>query len=355
VPKTLSGFWINALLILCSLLLCFAVLESGVRFFDITRATPPIRHEKNPDQLVSFVAGSERLYETEEFRIVIKANRFGRRDREWTESMIRDPRNILFIGDSMVAGDAVAYEATIPTQIESRIAKTGITREVFNFGIPGGQPPDYVELMDIALAHGIRAETVIVGLFVGNDFYPSVLDPQEPTLPTPPPTWELRSELWRLLRFRVSNSTRIIGWFMTLGQMTGVDVYGTAGSYVYLREQTAQQQAVFQNILAFVKEIKERCDDNGSTLFVVAIPNKIQVENAEDLNNSIYDGAKPNRLILEYCEKIGLECLDLLPVLRSAHSEGKALLYFPIDRHLTPTGTGIVADAIVDFLAAVGS
>ena len=128
----------------------------------------------------------------------MKANRFGRRDHEWTESMLRDPRNILFIGDSMVAGNAVADEATISTQIESRSAESGMAREVFNFEIPGGQPPDYVELMDIALAHGIRAETVIVGLFVGNDFYPSVLDPSEPTkptLPTPPSTWELRSEL----------------------------------------------------------------------------------------------------------------------------------------------------------------
>lgn len=85
------------------------------------------------------------------------------------------------------------------------------------------------------------------------------------------------------------------------------------------------------------------------------IPNKIQVENTRELTDSIFDAAKPNRLISEYCAEIGLPCLDLLPVMADAHAQGGGPLYFPIDRHFTPKGYALAADALFDFLVRSGA
>jgi hypothetical protein len=59
----------------------------------------------------------------------------------------------------------------VPTQIERIFADAGQSVEVFNFGMPDGYPGTYALLLDDALSAGFAAETIVVGTFVGNDFY----------------------------------------------------------------------------------------------------------------------------------------------------------------------------------------
>ena len=119
---------------------------------------------------------------------------------------------------------------------------------------------------------------------------------------------------------------------------------------MYLRKHTEKQAALFRDILSHVGKMKDACDQTGRDLYAVLIPNKIQVENTSDLTNDVFDAEKPNRLISEYCAEIGIPCLDLLPVMAAAQARGAGPLYFPIDRHFTPTGYSLAADAIFDFL-----
>jgi hypothetical protein len=345
---------LNGTLLVVSLVVCFAALEIGLRLLGGVKETRWIPHDIDPNKRISFIPGSQKLFDTDEFNFVMKINSLGRRDIEWTQQMFLEPGNILFIGDSFIAGAGVASESTIPTLIESRSSDAGVPREVFNFGISRGGPRDYLALLDEALAFGIRAETVVVAFFVGNDFFPDVPSRSTPAKQASPRPRKpaFRSELLQFLKIRLSHSTRIIGWSLTLGRLFGVRVYDSLGSYVFLRNQTPEQEAVFRDRLQYLGRIKERCAENQRELFGVIIPNKIQVENADQLNDFIYDGAKPDRLILEYCREIGIECLDLLPVLTAAHRAGQGPIYFPVDRHLTPAGTRITADAIVEFLAA---
>jgi undecaprenyl pyrophosphate synthase len=73
------------------------------------------------------------------------------------------------------------------------------------------------------------------------------------------------------------------------------------------------------------------------------------------LSSSVYDAARPHRDILDYCSEIGIECLDLLPVLGEAWERDHQPVYFPIDRHLNPHGYQLSADAIATFLLAEGA
>jgi lysophospholipase L1-like esterase len=284
-------------------------------------------------------------------------NRYGRRDVEWPAGTIADPRSLLVIGDSFVLGNAVEAEDTIPARMEARLSGRGDPREVMNLGMPGGAPPHYALLLEDALREGFAARTIVVGLFVGNDFNSNVFDPLRPPQP-PAPTPGIgapRSELLRLLRARLAQSPRFVGLALTAARWLGITLYDTAGSHVFLREQTPEQRAFFERVLGEIGRMQDAAAAHGRRLYAVVIPNRLQVENGDDLTGRIYDAEAPNRRILAWCEARGLPCLDLLPDLVAAFRSGDGPLYYPIDRHFTPRGYALAADRILDFLAAEGA
>ncbi len=332
------------------------VLEVGTRrFVDIEELSPTPVRDVDPDNRLAFLPGRTRTYESSEFTFTVSFNQHGRRDVEWSDDTLADPRNILFVGDSLVLGNAVDFEWTMPTLLEKRIAAIESPREVYNFGMPGGGPPQYRQMMEDAFDAGFAAQVVLVGIFIGNDFYPIVQRPWGMQHRPRPPPKQQGSALYRFLRRRVAQSPRTVGWALTIGRLTGLPVYNTSGSYVYLRKQTEKQVALFEDILSHIGKMKEACEATGRELYAVLIPNKIQVENTSELTNDIFDAAKPNRLISEYCAEIGIRCLDLLPVMAAAHERELGPLYYPIDRHFTPTGYSLAADAIFDFLVQSGA
>lgn len=90
----------------------------------------------------------------------------------------------------------------------------------------------------------------------------------------------------------------------------------------------------------------------GRGLLVRILPNKIQVENREDLTSAVFDAARSNQRILAFCAERGLACLDLLPALRAAWTHRGEPLFYPIDRHMNATGYRIAAEVVGEFLGA---
>lgn len=342
---------LNLLLVACSLALGFISLEVAVRIFVDIEADGPLVVEGTQDAF-SFIPDQKRTYETLEYRFSFEINSHGRRDIEWAAETIADPRNVLFVGDSFVFGIGVGDEETLPTLLEASDIGSGSPIEVFNFGMPGADPLQYRGLLQRALEIGVQAKTIVVGIFVGNDFYPNVLDPRPPQPITEEPDEELRagSYLLTFLEYRVSRSARLVGWMLTLGRLLGINIYDRAGSFIFLRRQTPEQHAFFREVLEVMGETKQIADLHSRDLYWVIIPSKLQVENGDDLTGSIYDAGLPNRLIVEYCHERTIPCLDLLPILASDYKRRGELLYFNIDRHLTPAGNRLVARAISDFL-----
>jgi hypothetical protein len=190
---------------------------------------------------------------------------------------------------------------------------------------------------------------------VGNDFYSHVVAPRPPrpppeVPPTPPPSY-----LVDFLRRRASQSARVVGWMLAASRWTGLEVYDSAGSYIFLRRQTDEQRALFRRILELFGDLQRDCEASGRSLLVAIFPNKIQVENGAELTSSIFDAERPNRVLLDYCAEVGMSCLDLLPVLRAEHERGGRALYFPIDRHLNQAGNEVAADAIFAALEREGA
>lgn len=351
----------NLLLLAVSLGLTLAVLEVGVRLLAEEELEPfAIRDIDYAGGGLAFLPGHSRRYERPEYTFDARYNAFGRRDVEWPPAVVSDPASVIVIGDSFVYGIGVEPPDTIPTLLEGHFAQTGHPVEVMNFGMPGtGAPPTYQLALDDAIAKGFAARTVVVLIFIGNDFYPSVLAPLERELRPPPPDAPRNAggalghwKTFQYLKLRVSRSTRLVGLALTAGRFLGVSVYDSAGTYIFLRERTPEQEGLFRRILSHIGRMKERCDESGRRLFVVIMPNRIQVENRDALTGRVYDAARPNRDIARYCDELRIPCLDLLPVLREAHQRDGEALFYSADRHLNVRGSRRAAEAIARFLMA---
>jgi lysophospholipase L1-like esterase len=68
---------------------------------------------------------------------------------------------------------------------------------------------------------------------------------------------------------------------------------------------------------------------------------------------SSFDLEKPNNKLAEMCNKLGIDYLDLLPVMKEESSQGK-LLYFPRDAHWNAEGHRIAAREIYKDLTGRG-
>jgi hypothetical protein len=345
----------NTVLLLCSLGVVFGLVEL------VTRLTWKEHthglYQVLPDQM-HLTSNTEGVYKTSEFEFKVTSNRYGRRDWEWTESVMNDPCNVIFIGDSFVLGYGVNEADTIPTLLEKQPDEHGRKTEVFNFGL-GGSFPEYLMLTREAIEMGIKGKTIVIGIFLGNDFAGTpVYTRARPATSTPrarlrAPTLS-DSAFYRFLKVRVSSSAFFTGLLFKGGKLLGRDIYPTSAGYIFLRGWTKDQEALFYSNLNQSIDIAKVASENRRNVVFVIFPNRVQVENAADLTSSVYDASLPNQRILDFCGQHALRCLDLLPLFRSAYERDHRQLYFPVDRHLNAYGNRLAAAAVWDYLRGKG-
>lgn len=350
---------LNIALMVFSLVLVLGVTELALRWLQIDNSYSWSLHGVDPQDNTRFLPNFTAEAHSEEFDYLLTTNSFGRRDIEWSPATIADPDNLIFIGDSFVNGFGAADEDTMANQLEQRFRAQGHEIEVFNFGIGGAiSIPEYRKLLEQAIDIGIQGRTVLVGIFIGNDFTRGniAVDTREPVQNRGIDLKKTvtQSRLFTLSRNAVQNSPYLTGLVLRVGDWLHIPVYRSASSYIYLRKWTDDEQRFFYTSLDGLLEIRERCRKAGRRLHVVLIPNLVQVENYDDLSGSVYDAERPNRLIMEYCHARDLACLDLLPVLREHRNIDGKPLYHAIDRHFNVHGNAAAGAAIFAWLQQPG-
>lgn len=96
-----------------------------------------------------FPPGSEKSFETTEFKYDVHINRLGLRDGEVPPKSKRF--RIVAIGDSFTYGWGVNIEQSWPKQLEHLLQQDGRNVEVINLGKPGAGPPFYADLAERAI------------------------------------------------------------------------------------------------------------------------------------------------------------------------------------------------------------
>jgi hypothetical protein len=144
--KTICGskktsFVQGVFLVLGSILFAIFIAEMGVRLVYKPNQTGPAQafktfvHEtvEDLDLLYKPSPGAE----TTQNGIYQKINSAGFRDREFPIEKTPGTKRIIFLGDSIVYGQDIPLEETIPKQLEKYLIESGEKAEVLNFGVVG--------------------------------------------------------------------------------------------------------------------------------------------------------------------------------------------------------------------------
>lgn len=377
----LRSFAGHSALLLTGLIVAALLAEGAIRLIAPQRLESH-RPIYEPDSLLvyrlkrSYVAE----YHQPEFSIHEQTNGLGLRNGEIgpkRPGVIR----ILGLGDSFCYSNSVQLEETFFKQLEELERLDGGGEiEVINAAVPAYstvQEFRYLQRDGVLL----DPDVVLLGFYVGNDFqdsyelfdstgHPTVdvvdgqlranerfpaarYERQERTVRTA--TLELRSflasnsEMYIFLRERFGE----VLWRLGLRNNPPPPDFCARVPSPALQAGWARTQGVLDSMAAL-------CAGRNIRLVITLLPTQYQVHpdlwmhhvTTFGLDPRDYDLDRPQQLMRAFCEERGIECIDVLPVMREHAAAGR--LFYPIASYMTPFGHRLVAETVHPRLVKMG-
>jgi hypothetical protein len=271
--------------------------------------------------------------------------------QEKTAGLIR----IAGIGDSFVFS-VVPYEYNFLTLLENKMnAPPGDRRfEILNMGIPATSPREYFSVL-VKEALPLKPDAALICIFVGNDFIEI----------SPKPL--LHHSFVILAAKYVSDVLQYVEPNKGQGNHSQYDDEAPSFSETYFLEIEALRTEVYDEtspmlserlgrVMFWMDEITKACLNNGIELFVMLIPDELQVNPV--LQEQVLDKLgidkeklnfdRPNMRLGEELRSRKIRYLDLLEPFRLRSRDFR--LYKPRDTHWNIAGNRLAADLLYDFL-----
>jgi hypothetical protein len=326
-------------------ILTFALLEGSLRLY----------HYFSP--VFIFPDNSENRFRRTPFdsNFGFTLNSGGFHDTEFQQVKPPGSIRIVGIGDSFVFG-AVPYQYNFLTLLEDKMNRPGDRRvEILNMGIAATGPREYFSIM-VKEALPLNPDAALICVFVGNDF--------GQTSPKP-----LLLHSWV-----VSAAKYVVDWLRyvepTSRHVSSLSQYideAPSFSEAYFLEVEAMRTEVYDQsspmlserlppVMTKIDEIKTVCEHNGIQLFVMLIPDELQVspELQERVLEKIgadkdkLDFDRPNKRLAEELRARNIRYLDVLEPFRLRSRNVR--LYKPRDTHWNIAGNRLAADLLHNFL-----
>ncbi len=376
-----------------TILICLLILEVAIRILDpqsdLRRKDLFFQYE--PFIGVEGIPDKKGIFANSSFKTTIIHNKEGFRDVNHDKKNTQNKFRVITLGDSFTWGHGVENDQIFMKVLEGYDPRI----ETINMGGPGGDPQGELKVYTY---RGINYEhdVVLVGFFIGND-----IEAYYPKAEGSPPKWgydnkgdfvligkmkstEEVDKIRRKSEERYSPTknrnlrNRISYWFTRHFQVfTFVgnfrDYYSDVlkGSLLYTKilrifginnkrahgflnfcmEKDPDDVKQGWKLLAGVlKTMKIHVTNSGAKLYVLFIPQYVQTSQPiyersvrkYGHDPAKYDIEKPNRELAKLCTKLGIDYLDLLPVMKEETSKGN-LLYYPRDGHWNVEGHRVAA------------
>ena len=284
-------------------------------------------------------------------------NSKGFKDTEFPAEKADGTRRIVGIGDSFLFG-TVPYQHNFLTILETEwnLTKTAPAIEVFNMGIPGTSPRQYLSVL-LKDALPLRPDAAIVFIYIGNDFL------------------EISRKPLLQYSFVVAAGKYIIDLIRHVEG--GLTFHGRTSQYTddgaatfspekFLEIETGRSDIYAKGgktlserlplVMYFVDEMRKVCNENGIALYVVLIPDEVQIDlelqdnviTALQTDRDNMDFDLPNKRLIEELQGRDLKHLDLLPAFKEASRNRR--LYIPRNTHWNIEGNRHAANVLRDFL-----
>lgn len=335
---------------LFSLAAVLGLFEAYLRIFTLQSIRPAV-YKIHPVYGLAMTPGLRGYMKEPEYMVSFSLNSLGFRDKEHSRHKPADTYRIIGLGDSFSWGAGVEERDTFFRRMERSLNNRDygdMRYEVFNWGVSAwGTAQELLCLQHEALLYD--PDLVIIQYYTGND---------------------MMENLYSAL-FRLDNDGRLIGGFK-YGRQKITAIKRIADRLPFYR--TITQHSYLLNfirirLLALVnkKEVRDisaklPADQLGYGIrltkalleeaFLTAAKNGINMAVVVIPAVSEVDSESPERLMIaEVCRAHHVVLLDLTGVFTR---ENASLIYYKIDRHLTPYGHKVVAESVEKFLKEAG-
>lgn len=260
---------------------------------------------------------------------LVKVNGLGLRGPEVPKTKAPGERRVLVLGDSMVYGQGVADDETVPAQLERALGRPGTT--VINGGLRAYSTAQELALLQ-ELGERIRPDLVVLCWF-WNDLdadpievqYQSLAGLGEVPFDTRAPVDGMLMFRWRVRR--VVRSSALV--------MLAYDLISADGDEWPSREA---QVAGMGKLDAYLAEFKRWCAAHDARLVFVVVPNP----------NCLHRGHPSEKLEQEVAALARwheLPVVEPLPALRALAERAGSIL-IPFDGHYIAAANGVIAGEI---------
>jgi lysophospholipase L1-like esterase len=255
----------------------------------------------------------------------IVSNRLGFREREIPPKG-PDRYRIVVVGDSFTWGQGIEAGERFSNLLEGLL---GPGYEVFNFGRPGNNMPEHLDVLEEALP--VSPDFILLQLYI-NDF-----ETRQMTRPRPYPL--LPASLDRDLEgssvlYDLANR-RWAGWQPTLGVVDSYEQYMARN----LRDANAPNS---QRAFGMLREFIERSHRAGVACGIVLFP----AADAMGPHGSNYPFGYLHERVGSTCADAQIRCLDLLPAF-STIEDPRSMWVSPFDAHPNAMTNRRAAQAIL--------
>jgi lysophospholipase L1-like esterase len=270
-------------------------------------------------------SGNAGDYFAQAHRPQVVSNRLGYRDRDHD---VRDPRRyrIAVIGDSFTWGQGIEENERYTNLIQAAL---GSGYEVMNFGLPGHDMPQHLQVLDEVLP--MRPDFVLLQLFI-NDFETTAME-----RPTPRPLisddaargWGRSSVLYDLVNGR---------WVQFQ------EAAGITESYVHYLDRNLRDPDAPNARLAFgmLQEFIAKARAAGVAVGIVLFP----MTDAMGRRGAGYPVGFIHDRVRQIGDAAGVACLDLLPAF-SSYDDPKSLWVSRFDAHPNAVANKRAAEEIL--------
>lgn len=310
----------------------------------------------DPDVELLFLRDVRTVYYSGENRrlVHVRTNAAGTRDAPWLP--LGDGRRILVLGDSYVAALQVEPRERFTERLEAMYRSDGLDVRVLNGGIPGQDPPKYLNYMRhfariaepdhvVVMLANVDEFSRVGGAFVTVDGRTEfTVDGErvvERTTPFGPAElrWKAIREavrgLW-LVRVAREGANRMAAFFGSLTAGATAEPAAAACPY-YLRPNDPKLIAAFRTTAHVLRTMHA---EMGGRLTVLQAPSPDQLQPLPSTPDC--DPQLPERWFRRMAEESGVALVQLLPAFRrlgpQVYLEGKG--------HLSPLGHRVAAAAL---------
>lgn len=318
---------------------------------------PVLGWEKSPLAEGHFRRGDARIYE--------KMNSRGLRDREYEYDKAANVFRILVLGDSFTEGYDVNVEDLFTEILEQRLndslsRQSGRTFEVINAGT-GGYSTDQEYLFYSMEGKKYDPDLVILMVYAANDVYYTIRDKygnySKPlfelrqdslvltNVPLPKPLVHETYKKWlremalypivtQIILQRLPSIARLLRHFGMISQSTlevAIKDDGSTSSYppsfsVYQVEYDARTLKAWATTEALLATLARETRNAGSSLLICSIPDRFQIYDSDwkltqerfHVDTLLWDPAKPDRVLQDISNKLGVPFLNMTPALRQS-------------------------------------